>query len=119
MLTAADILEISRKAIAIFAKYGLRCCLVGSVASYLYGVDRTPNVRIRQHTSPITNDRSLATFAFDLRCQDVDLVVLTTAYGQEDPLLPSYLPCSAAESHSNAIPSLLHHLIPFCHQTLC
>ncbi|PIL28661.1 hypothetical protein GSI_08705 [Ganoderma sinense ZZ0214-1] len=55
--TATEVLDITRKAIKIFAKYGLKCCLVGSVASYLYGVPRTPN--------------------------DVDLVVLTVAYTQE------------------------------------
>nr|VWP02637.1 Candidapepsin-7 (EC (ACP 7) (Aspartate protease 7) (Secreted aspartic protease 7) [Ganoderma boninense] len=55
--TSTEVLDIARKAIRIFAKYGLECCLVGSAASYLYGVPRTPN--------------------------DVDLVVLTTAYTQE------------------------------------
>ena len=42
--TTDQILEIARKAIKIFGKYGLECCLMGSVASYLYGVDRAPNV---------------------------------------------------------------------------
>ena len=42
--TAEQVLEIARKAINIFAKHGLQCCLTGSVASYLYGVNRTPNV---------------------------------------------------------------------------
>ncbi|KAI0708403.1 hypothetical protein C8Q76DRAFT_770360 [Earliella scabrosa] len=56
--TTDQILEIARKAIKIFGKYGLECCLMGSVASYLYGVDRAPN--------------------------DVDLVILSTRYTQEE-----------------------------------
>ncbi|KAI1786246.1 hypothetical protein LXA43DRAFT_1034788 [Ganoderma leucocontextum] len=56
--TATQVLDIARKAVKIFAKYGLKCCLIGSTASYLYGVPRTPN--------------------------DVDLVVLSTAYSQEN-----------------------------------
>ncbi|RPD60579.1 hypothetical protein L226DRAFT_545097 [Lentinus tigrinus ALCF2SS1-7] len=55
--TTSQILDIARKAIDIFAKHGLKCCLTGGAASLLYGVSRTPS--------------------------DVDLVVLTTAYGQE------------------------------------
>ncbi|KAI0365375.1 hypothetical protein BV20DRAFT_954333 [Pilatotrama ljubarskyi] len=58
MSTVQAILEIARKAIEIFMRRGLRSCLVGSVASYAYGVSRTPN--------------------------DVDLVVLTRAYDQEE-----------------------------------
>ena len=42
--TANQVLDIARKAIKIFAKHGLKCCLIGSTASYLYGVPRTPNV---------------------------------------------------------------------------
>ena len=42
--TATEVLDIARKAVKIFAKYGLKCCLFGSAASYLYGVPRTPNV---------------------------------------------------------------------------
>ncbi|KAI8989243.1 hypothetical protein BD414DRAFT_415208 [Trametes punicea] len=52
-----EVMDIARKAIEIFARHGLKCCLVGSVASYVYGVLRTPN--------------------------DVDLVVLTTLHCQE------------------------------------
>ncbi|KAI0672034.1 hypothetical protein C8Q78DRAFT_1024590 [Trametes maxima] len=51
------LLDIARSAINIFARRGLKCCLVGSVASYAYGVPRVP--------------------------KDVDLVVLTTHYDQE------------------------------------
>ncbi|KAI0356750.1 hypothetical protein OH77DRAFT_1495092 [Trametes cingulata] len=58
MFTAQAILEVARKAIEIFMRRDLRCCLVGSVASYAYGVSRMPN--------------------------DVDLVVLTRAYNQEE-----------------------------------
>ncbi|KAI0325240.1 hypothetical protein GY45DRAFT_1374894 [Cubamyces sp. BRFM 1775] len=52
-----QLITIVRKAIDIFACRGLKCCLVGSVASYEYGVPRTPN--------------------------DIDLVVLTSLYEQE------------------------------------
>ncbi|TFK89416.1 hypothetical protein K466DRAFT_486906 [Polyporus arcularius HHB13444] len=55
--TKSQVLDIARKAIDIFAKHGLKCCLTGGVASQLYGVSRTPS--------------------------DVDLVVLTKSYGQE------------------------------------
>ncbi|KAI0685436.1 hypothetical protein C8T65DRAFT_592287 [Cerioporus squamosus] len=55
--TSIQVLDIARTAIDIFAKHGLKCCLTGGVASQLYGVSRTPS--------------------------DVDLVVLTKAYGQE------------------------------------
>ncbi|TBU47728.1 hypothetical protein BD309DRAFT_951274 [Dichomitus squalens] len=55
--TSDDVLDIARKTIKIFSKYGLNCCLFGSTASYLYGVKRTPN--------------------------DVDIVVLSNAYSQE------------------------------------
>lgn len=41
-----QLIVIIRKAIDIFASRGLKCCLVGSVASYEYGVPRTPNVSI-------------------------------------------------------------------------
>ncbi|KAH9934560.1 uncharacterized protein BXZ73DRAFT_77032 [Epithele typhae] len=52
------ILDIAKEAITIFSTYGLQSCLMGSAASFLYGVDRTPN--------------------------DVDLVVLTATYTQEE-----------------------------------
>ncbi len=44
LLTAAQILDVARRTITIFESYGLKCCLMGSTASYLYGVKRTPNV---------------------------------------------------------------------------
>ncbi|CDO77362.1 hypothetical protein BN946_scf184787.g11 [Trametes cinnabarina] len=53
----SQIIEVARKAISIFERHGLKCCLMGSLASYLYGVSRIPN--------------------------DVDLVVLSTVYSQE------------------------------------
>ncbi|CDO76315.1 hypothetical protein BN946_scf184751.g7 [Trametes cinnabarina] len=56
-LTQSDVLHIAQQAIRIFASIGLRCCLIGSTACSLYGVNRTPN--------------------------DVDLVVLTTEYDPE------------------------------------
>ncbi|KAI0752461.1 hypothetical protein C8Q80DRAFT_1267008 [Daedaleopsis nitida] len=55
--TTEQILEVAQKAVKIFSKLGLECCLIGSVASYLYGVTRPPN--------------------------DVDLVILSTLYDQE------------------------------------
>ncbi|KAH9848592.1 hypothetical protein C2E23DRAFT_889036 [Lenzites betulinus] len=55
--TSSQVLDVARRTIEIFEEKGLKCCLIGSVASYLYGVKRTPN--------------------------DVDLVVLTHIYGQE------------------------------------
>ncbi|KAI0365374.1 hypothetical protein BV20DRAFT_1028094 [Pilatotrama ljubarskyi] len=57
ILTASQILDVARVTVDIFERRGLKSCLMGSVASYLYGVSRTPN--------------------------DVDLVVLTTVYTQE------------------------------------
>ncbi|KAI0356749.1 hypothetical protein OH77DRAFT_163095 [Trametes cingulata] len=57
LLTSSEILSVARITIDIFERRGLRCCLMGSVASYLYGVPRTPN--------------------------DVDLVVLSNQYTQE------------------------------------
>lgn len=42
--TNSQVLDIARKAIDIFAKHGLKCCLTGGVASQLYGVSRTPSV---------------------------------------------------------------------------
>lgn len=42
--TTAQTLEIAQKAIKIFNEHGLECCLFGSTASYLYGVNRAPNV---------------------------------------------------------------------------
>ncbi|KAL7284879.1 hypothetical protein ACG7TL_002193 [Trametes sanguinea] len=56
-LSISQILEVARKVILIFEQRKLRCCLMGSVASYLYGVSRHPN--------------------------DVDIVVLSTVYTQE------------------------------------
>ncbi|OSC99235.1 hypothetical protein PYCCODRAFT_1373451 [Trametes coccinea BRFM310] len=56
-LSISQILEVARKVIVIFEQRKLRCCLMGSVASYLYGVSRQPN--------------------------DVDIVVLSTVYSQE------------------------------------
>ena len=44
--TSEQVLEVARNAIEIFERNGLKCCLVGSVASYLYGVQRTPSVSI-------------------------------------------------------------------------
>ncbi|KAI0649646.1 hypothetical protein C8Q79DRAFT_997735 [Trametes meyenii] len=57
MSSGQRILDIARAAVNIFARHGLKCCLVGSVASYVYGVPRIP--------------------------KDVDLVVLTGIHGQE------------------------------------
>ncbi|KAI0658186.1 hypothetical protein C8Q70DRAFT_918106 [Cubamyces menziesii] len=70
-----QLIVIIRTAIDIFASRGLKCCLVGSVASYGYGVPRTPN--------------------------DIDLVVLTNLYGQET--LKSML--VAADSSFYLVPS--------------
>ncbi|KAH9903130.1 hypothetical protein C8Q73DRAFT_673123 [Cubamyces lactineus] len=56
--TTSEILDVASMAIAVFESQGLRCCLMGSVASYMYGVSREPN--------------------------DVDIVVLSTVYSQED-----------------------------------
>ncbi|KAI8989242.1 hypothetical protein BD414DRAFT_536534 [Trametes punicea] len=58
VLSSSQILDIARRVIALFEGRGLKCCLMGSLASYLYGVPRTPN--------------------------DVDVVVLSTVYTQED-----------------------------------
>ncbi|KAI9070301.1 hypothetical protein FKP32DRAFT_1586322 [Trametes sanguinea] len=56
-LAISQILEVAHRVIALFEHRKLRCCLMGSVASYLYGVSRQPN--------------------------DVDIVVLSTFYTQE------------------------------------
>ncbi|KAH9835011.1 uncharacterized protein C8Q71DRAFT_797718 [Rhodofomes roseus] len=58
MLTTSELHDIAKKAERIFARYGLPCCLTGGVACQLYGTTRLPN--------------------------DVDLVVLTTTYQQEE-----------------------------------
>lgn len=39
-----EILGVSRMVVDIFNSVGLRCCLFGSAACYLFGVNRTPNV---------------------------------------------------------------------------
>jgi len=58
MVTTSELHDIAKKAERIFARYGLACCLTGGVACGLYGTTRPAN--------------------------DVDLVVLTTAYQQEE-----------------------------------
>ncbi|KAI0943081.1 hypothetical protein AcV7_002323 [Taiwanofungus camphoratus] len=62
-----EIYYIAKKAVAIFAKHSLRCCLVGGAACALYGLDRCPNV---------SRESNL----------DLDLVVLTSdsRYPQEE-----------------------------------
>ncbi|RDX52256.1 hypothetical protein OH76DRAFT_1377624 [Lentinus brumalis] len=55
--TLDEIYDVTEKAVDVFRDHGLRSCLFGSAACSLYGVDRTPN--------------------------DVDLVVLTFDYDQE------------------------------------
>ncbi len=45
--TLEEIYEVSKKAVDIFRSYGLKCCLFGSAACALYGVERTPNVSHR------------------------------------------------------------------------
>ncbi|KAI0649647.1 hypothetical protein C8Q79DRAFT_337305 [Trametes meyenii] len=57
-LPPSQVLDVARKVVSIFESRGLKCCLMGSVASYLYGVSRAPN--------------------------DVDMVVLSIDYTQED-----------------------------------
>lgn len=42
--TSSQVLDVARRTIEIFEEKGLKCCLIGSVASFLYGVKRTPNV---------------------------------------------------------------------------
>lgn len=54
----ADVREVAKQTVAILRGYGLSCCFVGSVASVLWGASRTPN--------------------------DVDVVVMSTAYEQEE-----------------------------------
>ncbi|OJT10872.1 hypothetical protein TRAPUB_12605 [Trametes pubescens] len=41
--TEEEILGVSRTVVDIFDSVGLRCCLFGSAACYLFGVNRTPN----------------------------------------------------------------------------
>lgn len=42
--TEEEILGVSRTVVDIFDSVGLRSCLFGSAACYLFGVNRTPNV---------------------------------------------------------------------------
>ncbi|KAI0649671.1 hypothetical protein C8Q79DRAFT_338513 [Trametes meyenii] len=56
--TNGEVLQICDRVVVIFRSYNLRCCLFGSTACNLFGVSRTPN--------------------------DVDLVVFTERYDQED-----------------------------------
>ncbi|KAI0672063.1 hypothetical protein C8Q78DRAFT_1024839 [Trametes maxima] len=56
--TNSEILQICDRVVEIFQQYDLRCCLFGSTACNLFGVSRTPN--------------------------DVDVVVFTERYDQED-----------------------------------
>ncbi|KAI8996634.1 hypothetical protein BD414DRAFT_455577 [Trametes punicea] len=56
--TREEILRAARKAIRVFADFGLQCCLFGSTACNLFGVSRTPN--------------------------DVDIVIFTYDYNQEE-----------------------------------
>ncbi len=42
--SAAQVLDVARKAVEIYAEHDLKCCLTGGVASHLYGVTRSPNV---------------------------------------------------------------------------
>ncbi|KAI0819387.1 hypothetical protein BC628DRAFT_1403040 [Trametes gibbosa] len=53
-----EVREVSSRTVEIFSSYSLRCCLFGSVACNLFGVTRTPN--------------------------DVDLIVFTDQYDQEE-----------------------------------
>ncbi|KIP07745.1 hypothetical protein PHLGIDRAFT_407778 [Phlebiopsis gigantea 11061_1 CR5-6] len=55
--TKQEVLNVAREAISVFSSHGLSCYLVGGVACALFGNSRNPN--------------------------DVDLVVLTSLYGQE------------------------------------
>ena len=72
--TRAEVFEAARAAIAILTTHGLSCCLVGGVGCDLFGNSRTPNV-----SGNIVSSVYLAK-KFQ---QDVDLVVITTAYSQE------------------------------------
>ncbi|KAI0325239.1 hypothetical protein GY45DRAFT_1330534 [Cubamyces sp. BRFM 1775] len=56
--TTSEILDVAGLAVAVFESQGLRCCLMGSVASYMYGVSREPN--------------------------DADIVVLSSVNSQEE-----------------------------------
>ncbi|KAI0703892.1 hypothetical protein C8T65DRAFT_578600 [Cerioporus squamosus] len=56
--TTQEICNIAAQAVRIFSGHGLRSCLFGSTASWLHGLDRTPN--------------------------DVDLVVFSMQYHQEE-----------------------------------
>lgn len=55
-----EIYYIAKKAVAIFAKHSLRCCLVGGAACALYGLDRCPNVsresNLVRETRSLIND---------------------------------------------------------------
>ena len=77
MVTTSELHDIAKEAVRIFARYGLACCLTGGVACELYGVSRDSHV--------CCNGFQLAVHRVDHRLlsQDVDLVVLTTKYSQE------------------------------------
>ncbi|KAI0321527.1 hypothetical protein OF83DRAFT_1020137, partial [Amylostereum chailletii] len=55
--TAQEIETVSKRTVEIFQSHGLPCCLVGSSATTLWGVNRVPN--------------------------DIDLVVMSTMHSQE------------------------------------
>ncbi|TFK86761.1 hypothetical protein K466DRAFT_653518 [Polyporus arcularius HHB13444] len=57
-LTTQEVCDIAAQAVRIFSEHDLRSCLFGSIASWLHGLERIPN--------------------------DVDLVVFTTRYDQEE-----------------------------------
>lgn len=72
--TTAEIYDISRRAVAIFARSGLTCCLTGGTACALYGTTRRPN--------------------------DVDLIVLTHQHQQER--LKQLLVCADSDFYTVA-----------------
>ncbi|PCH36939.1 hypothetical protein WOLCODRAFT_109445 [Wolfiporia cocos MD-104 SS10] len=65
-----EIFDIAREAISIFNERGYECCLFGSAACSLYGVDRDPN--------------------------DVDIIVLT----EDDPEYLKHILCQESASFS-------------------
>ncbi|KAI0672033.1 hypothetical protein C8Q78DRAFT_718606 [Trametes maxima] len=58
ILYPSQVLDVAREVVSLFEQRDLKCCLMGSVASHLYGVSRAPN--------------------------DVDIVVLSADYTQEE-----------------------------------
>ena len=105
-VTLDEIYDVAEQAVDIFRSHDLHTCLFGSAACSLYGVNRTPNVSSGFPHG--VRDLLAELLGVLMRLmQDVDLVVLTKNYDQEELKQPScrqlrrLLSCSLSEPIRN------------------